>query len=333
MSISRPKSAKILNTVNNLVVTALIVVITLLSISTYTGHNIIAGYAFAGEVLGAKSVTASLKTQVSVAEAPIELSSSIYDATTKPLPSILEIPKTVFVNSNQNTVIALTDSLTVGEMIERAEIQADEDDIVLPSRETQVSSEMKVEVIKVDKEFESISIEIPHGSQCTLADDMLIGTSKVIEPGAKGLRTEVYQLTYNNGVQVSRDLVSNNIDRAPQDQVVAKGTQFSSTGKCATWDAVIDEMTSDPVERYWLKYVMRCESKCNEKVVSSSGAYHGLFQYDKKTFYNGGSGKDIYDGREQISQTLYRYRLGQQKKWPVCSAAALRSTPEFCSAK
>jgi hypothetical protein len=333
MSISRPKSAKILNTVNNLIVTALLVVITLLSISTYTGHNIIAGYAYAGEVLGEKPKAVPFESILVTTGAAVELSPYINEISTKQLPSILETPKTVFVNSNQNITISLTDSRTINDMINRSEIDADEDDIILPSRETVISSEMRIEVIKVDKEFESIPVEIAHGSQCKLDDSMLVGTSKIVEQGVNGLRTEVYQLTYNNGVQVSRELVSNNIDRAPQDQVVAKGTQFSSTGKCVAWDAVIDELTTDPTERYWLKYVMRCESKCNDKIVSSNGAYHGLFQYDKNTFYTGGKGKDIYDGYEQVSQTLYRYRLGQQSKWPVCSAGAVRNTPEFCNAK
>lgn len=333
MSITRYNGAKILNTVNNLIVTLLLVVLTLLTLSTYTNHNLIGGFVLAGEdasyamVLGATDTTAR---QLPINEISLQY---VNEAESYQYSALIDTPKLVFVKQQDQQISHLTTATNIGEVLSEISFTVDEDDIVTPARDSQLSSNLNIEIIKVDNEFENIAIDLPFGSQCTLDNTLEVGKSKVVTPGTYGLRTEVYKITYNNGVKVDTQLVSNNIDRAPQDEVVAKGTKFSTTGKCATWDAVIDEMTTDEVERFWLKYVMRCESGCNDKSVSSSGAYRGLFQYDNKTFYDGGDGNDIFDGREQISQTLYRYRLGQQKKWPVCSAKAVRSTPDFCTVK
>lgn len=91
----------------------------------------------------------------------------------------------------------------------------------------------------------------------------------------------------------------------------------STAAECGKWFAEIDRLTKDSSERIWLKRVMSCESGCREGVVSRSGVYKGLYQYDGRTWGANCVG-DILSGRDQIGCTLRLYREGQVWRWPTC---------------
>lgn len=68
----------------------------------------------------------------------------------------------------------------------------------------------------------------------TTIDDssMLAGTKKVKTAGVNGVRTTVYKVTYKNGKEISREVVSNTITKQPVDAVILVGTKKVVTWKC-----------------------------------------------------------------------------------------------------
>lgn len=64
--------------------------------------------------------------------------------------------------------------------------------------------------------------------------------------------------------------------------------------------------------------IARCESTLNPNAVSSTGKYHGLFQYDQTTWSAYGYGS-IYDPVAQSRTTAELLAAGQASRWPNCA--------------
>jgi hypothetical protein len=69
----------------------------------------------------------------------------------------------------------------------------------------------------------------------------------------------------------------------------------------------------------WAK-VANCESSGNPRAVSSSGKYHGLFQFDHQTWRSvGGSGSPSKaSAAEQLMRAKKLYSQRGAQPWPVC---------------
>lgn len=64
--------------------------------------------------------------------------------------------------------------------------------------------------------------------------------------------------------------------------------------------------------------IAQCESTLNPNAVSSTGKYHGLFQYDQTTWGAYGYGS-IYDPVAQSRTTAELLAAGQASRWPSCA--------------
>ena len=167
---------------------------------------------------------------------------------------------------------------------------------------------MEFAVIQVHSETRIETESIPFATTQESDPESFKGTQRVKTTGVPGERELTYIDTYEDGIVVTSELLSEEIVIDPIDQVVLVGTKVrpiitGGPASCGHWDSVIDSKTSDEKERTWLKHVMRCESGCNPSIVSYNGLWHGLFQYRQDTFASHG-GRNIYDGNEQIQMTL-----------------------------
>jgi len=137
-----------------------------------------------------------------------------------------------------------------------------------------------------------------------------IGETVVAVPGIPEIIEETYLASYEDGVEVKRELINTRVKQNAVEELQYNGTlqkPLAQIASCNYWDGQIDAATANSSERYWLKSVMRCESKCNPNVASTLGPWHGLFQYNPRTFSASG-GQNIYDGHEQITITLSKLR-------------------------
>jgi len=87
--------------------------------------------------------------------------------------------------------------------------------------------------------------------------------------------------------------------------------------KCMKHDRYIQGLEATETEKSWLHSVMFCESSCRDDVLSHSGTYKGLYQYELRT-WNANCEGDIFNGFDQIDCTLNLYRKNQQWRWPNC---------------
>lgn len=81
---------------------------------------------------------------------------------------------------------------------------------------------------KVLKETEVIPYDTVTQNDASMAQ----GTSRVVVEGANGERTKTFEVTYTDGKETSRKLISADITKAPVNRVVANGTYVAPTTYC-----------------------------------------------------------------------------------------------------
>ncbi len=162
--------------------------------------------------------------------------------------------------------------------------------------------------------------------------------------GKKGKRTIIHSVTYVDGVEESREKVSNKVTKKPVTEVLAKGTKErpapepapepapapapkssnssspSSSSKSSSKPAPKNQ-GSAPSSGVWSQ-LAACESGGNPSIVSSNGLYHGLYQFSVGTWQAvGGSG---LPSQASAGEQLKRAKILQANsgwgQWPACSS-------------
>lgn len=105
-----------------------------------------------------------------------------------------------------------------------------------PSEQNEATEEVEAEpaepevVVKTETKEVSIPFKTVTRNDSTLAK----GTSKVVQQGANGLKQETYEVTYTDGVETGRKLVSEKTVKAAVDKIIANGTYVAPSKPATT---------------------------------------------------------------------------------------------------
>ncbi len=151
--------------------------------------------------------------------------------------------------------------------------------------------------------------------------------------GVKGERTKTFTVTSVDGVEESREQVSDEVTTKPVDRVLVVGTKArpvapkpapkkatsskSSSNKSSSAAKAPAKTASGDV---WAA-LARCESGGRANAVSRSGAYHGLYQFSVATWRSvGGSGLPSQASpAEQTKRAKMLQARSGWGQWPSCS--------------
>ncbi len=144
----------------------------------------------------------------------------------------------IAVDGGEQSIVSVVP--TVEGIIAEAGITLGEDDIVIPARETSVSDGAKITITRVEIREETKEIKIPFATK-TEEDDELSWRKKIVkQKGENGTKTTVYRVSYHNGKEVNRKILSTEVTKEPVTEVVTQGT-YVKTGKAhrgaASWYA------------------------------------------------------------------------------------------------
>jgi uncharacterized protein YabE (DUF348 family) len=112
----------------------------------------------------------------------------------------------------------------VEDALQRAGVELREHDEVSPPLNEPVSPGMFIRVTRVDKEIITERKSIPYDVVIRKDKNLLIGKEKVAQAGRKGKQEIKIEVIYKDGVEVSRELVSDEVVRKPVDKIVLRGT-------------------------------------------------------------------------------------------------------------
>lgn len=114
---------------------------------------------------------------------------------------------------------------TVRGLLDELDITLDDDDTMTPSANALIEPGMTIAITRVEKdeitEEESIPFETAYQDDATL----LKGKEQVAVEGQNGVREKTYKIVKENGEEVSRDVVSEEVLQEPVTRVIHRGTK------------------------------------------------------------------------------------------------------------
>ena len=143
---------------------------------------------------------------------------------------------TVRVDGEARTVI--TDADDVGHLLDYLGITLGKLDRVRPRVGTPIEPGMDIRVTRVVVRRVSVDEAVGFDTQVRYSDSMYEGESRVERAGSNGVLRRVYEVRIENGREVGRELLWQNVIREPRDQIVVRGTkprQYNAQTGVATW--------------------------------------------------------------------------------------------------
>lgn len=180
------------------------------------------------------------------------------------------------INLYGNVIPVRTRAKTVGDLLEQKNIKLLEGDTLQPARDTAITANTQIFVVRVGKQIVSEDVAIPAPVATENDSSLAIGSTVVKAEGADGKKIVTYELELQNGKEVSRKAIQEVIAAEPVRRVIAKGTKVLLTGSKEDW---LIAAGVDPSEYGAADYVIGRESGwCPTKWQGEYGgcpAYHG----------------------------------------------------------
>jgi len=114
---------------------------------------------------------------------------------------------------------------SIKQLLKENNIKLNKQDKVKPKAKKQVEKGKDIAIIRVEKETEEIEETIDFETETKQKDSIAKGKEKIITEGKKGTIVKTYEVVLENGKEVSRELVSEDIQEEAKNQVVAIGTK------------------------------------------------------------------------------------------------------------
>ena len=113
---------------------------------------------------------------------------------------------------------------TVGELLQRLGLEVTEEDRLSHDLAEQIFDGMELTVDRIITRRETFSAAIPYETQYSQEETLPLGTERVLTPGKNGELLRTADMTYVNGVETRRSILSETVLRKPVAEVVEVGT-------------------------------------------------------------------------------------------------------------
>lgn len=138
--------------------------------------------------------------------------------------------------------IIRTAEYTVAGLLSSLEIDLEEFDKVEPSLETSLQKGDVIKITKVEVETIVEEQEIPFQTLVKYNDSLDHGKTQVVQTGKSGLKEVSYKITYEDGIEVSRDVVDEVLHQEAVNEIIEKGTLnyvITSRGEVSRYKRVL----------------------------------------------------------------------------------------------
>ncbi len=114
---------------------------------------------------------------------------------------------------------------TAGKVLEELGYNPKKTDKITPAFDAKVSEFDEITLVRVDEKTITVDEEIPYESKERENKSLASGKKKLVQKGVPGEKTVSYKITYEDGVEVSRDVVSEKVTTQPIPQIREVGTK------------------------------------------------------------------------------------------------------------
>ena len=201
---------------------------------------------------------------------------------------------------------AYSQESTVGAMLAKKDITLGPEDSLSVNRTTALTKGMTVEIWRNGTQTASVEEPIAFPVRQIKDADQPVSYKKVQTPGVNGKKNVTYEITMQNGIEVSRTIIQSVVIEEPKEQVEVVGSKPSFSGDFAAA----------------LAKLRACEAGGNY-ANKKNPLYRGAYQFSYSTW---GNKYGIYDPadatpaqQDQAARELY-VRRGWQP-WPHCGSS------------
>lgn len=106
-----------------------------------------------------------------------------------------------------------------------AGIRLEEEDRLNVKRTDMLQDGMKIVIERVRVEEENLVEELDFTTRYEYSDTLFAGEEEIKTPGEKGQKETVYKVTYVEGVEESREVVSETVTKEPVEEIILTGTR------------------------------------------------------------------------------------------------------------
>ncbi|MGC9398305.1 MAG: G5 domain-containing protein [Anaerolineae bacterium] len=140
-------------------------------------------------------------------------------------PVITPTPARVAVRVDGERRTLETRAETVGTLLELVGVELGDLDRVRPPETARIEDGMLITVTRIWQTQEVITETLPFKRETVRNASLPEGETRLLQAGREGVRQRVYRLTFEDGVEVDRILVKDEVSRPPQDEVLLVGTR------------------------------------------------------------------------------------------------------------
>lgn len=170
-----------------------------------------------GEFLETEDIQVASHDDLSVAS-----DEAITDALTLDIDRAVKVAVT---DGTNETADVYTTADTVEDLLKEQQLELSDLDRVEPGIEEAVTADMAVDVIRVEEVTDVIEEEVAFSTVRKNDSSLTKGKEQVVESGSNGLVEKRYTVVLENGEEVSRELVSEDVKKEASQRVVAVGTK------------------------------------------------------------------------------------------------------------
>jgi nucleoid-associated protein YgaU len=171
---------------------------------------------------------------------------------------------------------------------------------------------MRLQVFRVAVTDQVLTAPVPFRTVETEDPGVFEGEETVTREGVAGEQATTVRVTVVDGVETAREHLNTTVTRAPVDELVTVGTKERPAAPAGGVPATADGLD-------WAA-LAQCESGGRADAVSSTGKYHGLYQFSVGTWQAvGGSGLPSQaSAAEQTQRAQVLYARSGAGQWPHC---------------
>ncbi len=222
-------------------------------------------------------------------------------------------PKDVSIVADGRTLARTTTAATARDALIEADVHLDGDDRLSVLRARPVEDGLRIAVTRVKTDRMVDQVPVPFATERREDDDLVVGTTRVLQEGRPGRVHRLVQRTFHDGALKDSQVVQRTTVAQPVTQVVAVGTKPEPAPQPAASSG------GGAPSGAWAA-VAACESGGNPSAVSATGKYRGLYQFSRETWASvGGSGDPAAASAAQQTRRaqLLLARSGADQ-WPEC---------------
>jgi len=165
--------------------------------------------------------------------------------------------KALSIKTKSKTINVSLGTGTVGDALLKAGIAYDSRDRIEPSPDTAISDGMEISYMAVEIKQVTRKEVIEYDTVKKNSDEYYYGTTKVSQSGKNGERAIVEEVTYRDGVEVSRKKISSKVTKEPVDKIILIGCKPTLNPAIAglpkggpTDDMIVEAVTMVQVTAY-----------------------------------------------------------------------------------